>query len=174
MARKLQASIVVVEQEVGERAIKTCILIRCQNVTVMPFVNLVESKDNPRTILLVQVVNELKDLFTPSIINEFIQSGQIPLDIRSRAKAIVSRIKGNDYQVPDEKVLNAAYNRGLRALNKEHSGRQNVMITLEHTVYESLSEETRAILFPEDSDFQYQYTVDGVKAEFTIETPNGP
>eukprot|EP00985_Skeletonema_marinoi_P008734 scaffold3987_cov143-Skeletonema_marinoi.AAC.3 len=148
--------------------------IGCQNVTVMPFVNLVESKDNPRTILLVQVVNELKDLFTPSIINEFIQSGQIPLDIRSRAKAIVSRIKGNDYQEPDKKVLNAAYNRGLRALNKEHSGRQNVMITLEHTVYESLSEETRAILFPEESDFQYQYTVDGVKAEFTIETPYGP
>eukprot|EP00984_Skeletonema_dohrnii_P009735 scaffold3750_cov111-Skeletonema_dohrnii-CCMP3373.AAC.4 len=148
--------------------------IGCQNVTVMPFVNLVESKDNPRTILLVQVVNELKALFTPSIMNEFTQSGQIPLDIRSRAKAIVSRIKGNDYQEPDEIVLNAAYNRGLRALNKEHSGRQNVMITLEHTVYKSLSEETRAILFPEDSDFQYQYTVDGVKAEFTIETPNGP
>eukprot|EP00985_Skeletonema_marinoi_P016772 scaffold9058_cov174-Skeletonema_marinoi.AAC.2 len=115
-----------------------------------------------------------QSLFTPSIINEFIQSGQIPLEIRSRAKAIVSRIRGKDYQVPDKKVLTAAYNRGLRALSKEHSGRQNVMITLEHAVYESLSEETRAILFPEHSDFQYQYTVDGDKAEFTIETPNGP
>ncbi len=67
-----------------------------QNVTLLPFVNLVESKDNPRTELMVniKVVNDLKDLFTPTIINEFIQSGAFPSDVRSKAMAIVSRIAG--------------------------------------------------------------------------------
>ncbi len=136
--------------------------------------NLVESKDNPRTKLMVSVVNDLKDLFTPTIIDDFIQSGEIPSDVRSKAMAIVSRIEGKDYQAPDKNVLKQAFNKGLRALSQEYSGRDNVMITMEHCVHKLLTEETKAILFPQGSDIQYQHTVDGDVAEITTETPTGP
>jgi len=123
---------------------------------------------------MVSVVNDLKDLFTPTIIDDFIQSGEIPSDVRSKAMAIVSRIEGKDYQAPDKNVLKQAFNKGLRALSQEYSGRDNVMITMEHCVHKLLTEETKAILFPQGSDIQYQHTVDGDVAEITTETPTGP
>lgn len=45
-------------------------------------------------------------------------------------------LEGKDYQAPDKNGSKEAFNKGLCALSREYSGRDNLMITIEHCVHE--------------------------------------
>eukprot|EP00984_Skeletonema_dohrnii_P037754 scaffold40172_cov250-Skeletonema_dohrnii-CCMP3373.AAC.1 len=49
-------------------------------VIIMPFIDAVESIDNPRTIELFEVVDALVDLFTEDVMARFLDDGYIPQD----------------------------------------------------------------------------------------------
>eukprot|EP00985_Skeletonema_marinoi_P035535 scaffold46849_cov285-Skeletonema_marinoi.AAC.1 len=51
-----------------------------EGVTIMPFIDAVESIDNPRTIEMFEVLDALVALFTEDVMAGFLNNGYIPQD----------------------------------------------------------------------------------------------
>eukprot|EP00984_Skeletonema_dohrnii_P014302 scaffold5994_cov150-Skeletonema_dohrnii-CCMP3373.AAC.1 len=147
-----------------------------EGVAIMPFIDAVESIDNPRTIEMFEVLDALVDLFTEDVMAGFLNNGYIPQDTADAVNEIVNGITDEDYRSPEDSVLKEAYIRVLQQLSKDYQGRNDVIITLEQCAYESLQKDEEAFntIFPKGSVIHEQLDIDGDVAETIIETPTGP
>ena len=81
---------------------------------LVPFVNAVPAKNNPRISELHQVADHLGDLLPSNVMEPFIEDGRLPNDLGDKAKQVLARIDRNSnnrdgYAAPSDEVLLRGY-----------------------------------------------------------------